>query len=364
MASAAAAEEEATLEALAYTLIRITSLLLLGYVSARHLLPPGAQSGISAFVGTLALPALLFSSIAILQWDAVDWTIVAAVMLAKALTLACCVGVGVLITPRPANAGAEILNGAVLALLAVSSDDLGLGLPVMSALYGRGSRYVSQLFVIVPLHNLLVNPALLSLLALGCAQRRSSAGGGRAELGPILRGVLRGLAGNPLVLAVIAGLATNLAGVARRGHAPTALPRALAEVSSALGDAYPATVLVLAGMASVGSSEPLLSARSLATPALAVLLKCAVFPLATRTLALALGPLVSGAATPTETLDFAFLYGTLATSNVALVIASCYELAPKTVGLVAATLSLSKLVGFPPALASAACLRPALPSHL
>ena len=212
MASAAAAEEEATLEALAYTLIRITSLLLLGYVSARHLLPPGAQSGISAFVGTLALPALLFSSIAILQWDAVDWTIVAAVMLAKALTLACCVGVGVLITPRPAHAGAEILNGAVLALLAVSSDDLGLGLPVMSALYGRGSRYVSQLFVIVPLHNLLVNPALLSLLAFGCAQRRSSAGGGRAELGPILRGVLRGLAGNPLVLAVLAGLATNLAG--------------------------------------------------------------------------------------------------------------------------------------------------------
>ena len=70
------------------TLFMIMSLHLVGYLTVRHeLLSKQAEQGLMAFVATIGLPSLLFTSICRLDVGFFRWEVVTAVLLAKLLLL-------------------------------------------------------------------------------------------------------------------------------------------------------------------------------------------------------------------------------------------------------------------------------------
>ena len=102
------------------------AVIFLGYLFGifKIILPSDSRS-ISQLVGKLALPALLFQNLAILDLSAVSWPFLAGILIAKATVFAIVVILTVIIS-RPRNIGKAGLFG----IFATQSNDFALGLPI------------------------------------------------------------------------------------------------------------------------------------------------------------------------------------------------------------------------------------------
>ena len=101
------------------------------------------------------------------------------------------------------------------------SDDLGLGLPVMGAIFEPA--VVKMCFVLAALQTAVFNPIIFMLLGVGMAKRDAPTDGTPpAATSEIVRAVLRSLTKNLIVLSVFFGLAYNAAFGRLRARAPTA----------------------------------------------------------------------------------------------------------------------------------------------
>lgn len=100
--------------------------ILLRYAAGRFCVITKAEAnGLNTFVGTFALPSLIFMSLAKLDFTLVNWRFLLAVLLAKS-----CVFIAVLVVSlvikKPSNPG----RAALFAIFTTQSNDFAIGYPM------------------------------------------------------------------------------------------------------------------------------------------------------------------------------------------------------------------------------------------
>ena len=330
------AEVYAACAALGKVLLKVLLAQAVGYfMKTKKLIPAEALSGIGAFAGLVSLPALLFKAVAILDFTTVDVTIVVAITAGKVLLVAVSAGLGS-ITGSSSKAGSTELTAGCFGLLTTNSDDLGLGLPVLGAIFPP--QLVSMCYVLNALQAMIINPLIFILFGIGKARRDAPTDGTPpASNADIIIAVLHGLTKNFLILSVVSGVAYNAIFGGFRG---AKLPFFADDLCTLLASAFGAVVQFLAGAANVGSFEKLAALDSAILPLLTVLLKSVLLPTFVMCIVSALGG-------SRDILDFAFAFNCLPTAGSTLVFARPYAPGPQLDSLLASGLALGKLIGFP-----------------
>ena len=203
------------------TALPIYLIVALGYVSARSgYLPSELLTRMGLVAVRVCLPVLVFRAIAQSQAGALDEGFMLAYAAASLATLL----IGFAFTRfvlRSAPPESWILGWGM------SNSNSGfLGLPLGLALFGPDAALVFAMTMIV--ENVLIIPLALSAASLAGA-------GGRGRLAQVPGMVLK----NPLVLAILAGLAVRALGIG--------LPRPVWQTLGLLADAAPALSLLVIG---------------------------------------------------------------------------------------------------------------------
>lgn len=146
------------LEPLATALCQCVSIILLGLLCRLlAILSSADAAGLSAFVGRLSMPALLFMAMAELDVQLTEWRLVAAVCAAKALVFAgtagLCFAASVVKARSRAAESAEQLTvhsgwlcrAGLYSIFVTQSNDFALGVPLCAAIWGaRPSVHLSH----------------------------------------------------------------------------------------------------------------------------------------------------------------------------------------------------------------------------
>lgn len=177
-------------------------LALAGYVAGRAgWVEEAGVKGISAFVFYLAIPALLFRTLVRSELpSAFDLDIVVAYFAASLAVMVAARAVGRFIF---ANRADEI---AVMGIGAMYSNAVLLGIPLVFAVFGEAG--LLPMMIIVTFHSLILLPLVMVLIEMARGGA-GAAGGGRRVLVSTLAAVFR----NPVILAILAGIAYNLSGL-------------------------------------------------------------------------------------------------------------------------------------------------------
>lgn len=100
------------------------AVILLGYLFGRfRLIDPREARSITTLVGKLALPALLFRNLAILDLSQVSWPFLGSILTAKFIVFVLVVVLSLIITRKIGRAG-------LYGIFSTQSNDFALGLPI------------------------------------------------------------------------------------------------------------------------------------------------------------------------------------------------------------------------------------------
>lgn len=227
--------------------------------------------GLNTFVGTFALPSIIFMSLVQLNWQTVNWMFLLAILIAKSVVFFSVVIITLLVS-RPINYG----RAGILATFCTQSNDFAIGSPILMALYHRAHpEYVSYLYLMAPISLAILNPigyVLMEISKMQAAasptdgttgnheQRRISrvcpeitAGQPDNETNAIRRNVLimktiRSILFNPILFMTVLGVAGGVA-------FPNGLPTILSGVLEVFGKSFMATALFLLGLRMVGTGS-------------------------------------------------------------------------------------------------------------
>lgn len=110
--------------------------------------------GLNTYVGTFALPAIIFTSLINLHWDTVNWLFLLAILISKCVVFFA-VGIVSLLLSKPLDFG----KAAILAIFCTQSNDFAIGAPIINALYDKNHKeYEAYLFLMAPLSLAILNP--------------------------------------------------------------------------------------------------------------------------------------------------------------------------------------------------------------
>ena len=238
--------------------VSIFGLIGLGYLSAlTGLLPASAGDGLSAFVFTLAIPLLLFDTLATAEFQGVSpWRVWAAYFLPFAALWA----LGHLTIRR--LFGRDARAGIVAGAASVYSNTVLLGIPIVQAAYGEEGMVF--LIVIIAIHTpvMMLASILLNEWALAAGEGATGAGS-RTET---LQRLATLLFTNPIFLGIVIGGLWRLAGFG--------IPGVLAAIIEPLARSAGPLALFAAGMALMKFGM----ARQIAPAAVISALKLLVMP--------------------------------------------------------------------------------------
>lgn len=191
--------------AFAETIIVVFTLIAIGYAAAwTKILKPETGQGLSDFVFTIAVPLLLFRTIATSAFDH-------GLPLALWLTYF----TGVLVTWTAAHGlirsgfGRDTRAGVVAGVTAAFSNLVLLGVPFITGVFGEpGLAILSQ---VVAIHLPIMMAA--SILLFDWAMRRDGVSTQPAGFGPMVSSFLKQLLANPLIIGILAGVLVRLSGL-------------------------------------------------------------------------------------------------------------------------------------------------------
>ena len=346
-------------------MVNVVGMMYLGaWLQMTGRLDKDSSRGLSAFVGTIALPALFFKALAEENLFEADPIIVAALVLSKSVMVTVSVLGGWWAQMRTVDApGLRELRCGMFAMLTTNGDELGLGIPVVTAIF---PHMVPMLFVLASIQKFFFLPIELVLLGVGKQLKAADAAGKKKDntgvsrpppnVMQILGKVIAHKVREPLVIAIFCGLAYNLVGPPSThnplwsdeeidGYRPSlmggaALPSYVVSITSSLGAAFSPVIFVLTGAASVGTFSALASYYVLVMPITLVLLKSVVLPALLYACAGTLGASITAR-------DFAFVVGLFPAAGSSMVICKDAGINERQQLIMMATLSLGKLVSFP-----------------
>ncbi|KAL1496129.1 hypothetical protein AB1Y20_014750 [Prymnesium parvum] len=339
-------------------MLNIIVLMSLGY--AIHLAGPlrtaEQRAVLGMFMTCLSLPSLFFATLSQEDFRDTSMAVLLAVVIAKICMLAFGYAFGRVARehPRPALGSRELYAG-MFSLLTTNGDEVGLGVPVVGALF---PERMPMLFVLAGIQKMCFLPPALVLLGMSGAIRRSGeypGGAAGARILNILREVLRAKLQDPLVLGILFGTLYNVLGPALpreddapwtiAGYTPGLFGGAkvhpyVKTVCTTLAAAFTPIIFVLSGAASVGIYSALLDWDNIVLPLTLVVLKSVILP----TIILCILS-VFGAADDVK--DFAFVFGMFPASGANMVYIVNYQPNPRQTATLMGTLALSKIVAFP-----------------
>ena len=125
--------------------------------------------GLNTFVGTFALPSMIFTSMATLNFNSVNWMFLLSILLAKTIVFFAVLVISFIVT-RPMN----MSKSGLLAIFCTQSNDFALGYPIIVALYGKSNPdYPSYMYLIAPISLVFLNPIAFLFMELGKRKEES-----------------------------------------------------------------------------------------------------------------------------------------------------------------------------------------------
>ena len=129
-------------------------------------IPKTVGVGLGTFLFQVALPALIFHSCGTMSFVGVNWWILVALFLGKALIFCCTIIIGTLST--------SLETAAVWAIFVTQSNDFALGLPLLRSLYSTTHpNYPTYIFLAAPISLVILNPIGFVCMELGTLKRRN-----------------------------------------------------------------------------------------------------------------------------------------------------------------------------------------------
>ncbi|XP_069967441.1 lysosomal cholesterol signaling protein isoform X2 [Bactrocera oleae] len=329
-------------------LVQCFGIIICGYIAGRFKIISNSETkGLGTFVGTFALPSLIFLSLVELNWSRVNWTFLLAMTLSKAIVFFAVLVISLLIT-RPLN----YARAGLLSIFCTQSNDFAIGYPIVMALYQDvHPEYASYLYLMAPISLALLNPIGLVLMEISKIIQTKAEAAQESTLCPaeqqakrtrclsenqlLVLHTLKSLFFNPMLL-------MTLLGVGGAFVFPNGLPEMIASVLRVFGQSFSATALFLLGLKIVGQGGSLRGAGFL-LPGILILVKILVLPLVSRQ---TVNIMQAGTDfnDTTELSTFGFLYGTFPAAPGAFVIATQYNV---EVELVATAMVLCTFISAP-----------------
>lgn len=125
--------------------------------------------GLNTFVGTFALPSLIFMSLVELNWRTVNWTFLLSMLISKGIVFFSVIGISLLVT-RPLNYG----RAGILASFCTQSNDFAIGYPIVTALYQKAHpEYAAYLYLMAPISLAILNPISYIMLEISKMNKKS-----------------------------------------------------------------------------------------------------------------------------------------------------------------------------------------------
>ncbi|GAB0095583.1 integral membrane protein GPR155 [Sergentomyia squamirostris] len=315
-------------------LIQCFAIIICGYMAGRLNIISNAESkGLNTFVGTFALPSLIFLSLAELEWHTVNWNFLLSILISKAIVFFAVAAVSLLVV-RPLNPG----RAGLLAIFCTQSNDFAIGYPIVMALYEKvHPEYAAYIYLVAPISLAILNPIGIVMMEVTNMRARRSqqqveeqpvrpVGCPRVEEtsvnrflhGRVLSVVkfIESVFFNPILLMTVLGV---IGGVAF----PNGIPQVLMGILKILGNSFSATALFLLGLRMVGKAHRLQGPGFL-IPGVLILVKLLVLPIVIRQTV----TIMDAGVNLTDTTDlgtFGFLYGTIPAAPGVFVIASQYN---------------------------------------
>lgn len=318
-------------------LVQCFGIIFLGYIAGKFSFINDVESkGLSTFVGTFSLPALIFVSLCQLNFSSVNWLFLAAIFIAKSTVFFSVLLVSIFMH-RPFDPS----KAGLYAIFCTQSNDFALGYPVLQAIYGTSHKeYPMYLYLIAPVSLVILNPIGFVFMEIG-KNRSELASDATLQNQPRSKWLLTvkvflSIAKNPIIFMTVFGIVGNLL-----FHG--SMPAILHSFLSTLGSAFSASALFLLGLRMVGQSSGSKGQPSIITPLVLVVVKSLVLPLVTREV---ISQLDVGWKTNT-TLDlsnYGFLYGTIPTAPSVFVYALNYGISPD---MIAGTITASTFTAAP-----------------
>ncbi|XP_029156528.1 integral membrane protein GPR155 [Nylanderia fulva] len=301
-------EDEPT-DNLYLALIQCFGIILCGYLAGRFgMMTKTEANGLNTFVGTFALPSLIFMSLAKLDFTLVNWKFLLAVLLAKSSVFITVLAVS-LVIKKPSNPG----RAALFAIFTTQSNDFAIGYPMINALYGKTHpEYAAYLYLMAPISLAILNPIGFVLLEIG--KRRVEE---HTNCKNMVYSIVKGVVLNPVLFMTVLGIVGNLI----FSHS---VPRLLAAILEVLGNAFSASALFLLGSMMVGKIHKL-KGTALVIPGILISVKLLVLPLVIRESIILLN--AGDNLTETRNLStYGFLYGTIPTAPALFIFTLRYNL--------------------------------------
>lgn len=134
------------------------------YIAGRlNIISSTESKGLNTFVGTFALPSLIFISMATLDLSSVNWHFLLAILLAKTIVFVTVLVITLLVT-KPI----DLSKSGLLAIFCTQSNDFALGYPIVAALYSTSHpEYPSYLYLTAPISLVILNPIAFLFMELG-----------------------------------------------------------------------------------------------------------------------------------------------------------------------------------------------------
>ncbi|KAL0101575.1 hypothetical protein PUN28_019012 [Cardiocondyla obscurior] len=290
-------------------LIQCFGIIICGYVAGRFgMITKTEANGLNTFVGTFALPSLIFMSLAKLDFSLVNWKFLLVVLFAKGCVFFAVLVVS-LIIKKPSNPG----RSALFAIFTTQSNDFAIGYPMICALYGKTHpEYTAYLYLMAPISLAILNPIGFILLEIG--KRRTEE---HTSYRNMVYSIVKGIMFNPVLFMTVLGIVGNFI----FSHS---VPNLLAAILEVLGNAFSASALFLLGLMMVGKIHKL-KGPALVIPGILISVKLLVLPLVIRESII----LWNAGDNETETRDlstYGFLYGTIPTAPALFIFTLRYNL--------------------------------------
>ncbi|XP_058789020.1 integral membrane protein GPR155 [Phymastichus coffea] len=294
-------QEAAPTDSLYLALVQCFVIILCGYIAGRlQVITKPEANGLNTFVGTFSLPALIFLSMAKLDFSTVNYKFLIAVFISKSIVFFVVLIISIVST-KPSNYG----RSALFAIFTTQSNDFAIGYPMINALYASTHpEYSAYLYLVAPISLVALNP--IGFVFLEVAKRNEGVDN-RTERSnwDMLKAIAKGIALNPILVMTVLGIIGNLI----FSHK---LPALLEVVLEVLGNAFSASALFLLGLMMVGKIHKL-KGVALVIPGILISVKLLVLPLVIRESVI----LLNAGENATDTSDlstFGFLYGTIPTA--------------------------------------------------
>ncbi|XP_046451325.1 integral membrane protein GPR155-like isoform X2 [Daphnia pulex] len=339
-------------------LLQTFVVIVLGYLSGRWGIIGQIESkGLNTFVGNFALPCIIFTALAELDFSRVNWMFLMAILISKAAVFMAVVIFTLLLT-RPMN----FSKAGLFAIFCTQSNDFALGYPIVAAVYGNSHpEYAKYLYVMAPISLVLLNPLGFLCMEVGerlkesrrnsqpstlpvqqqtsdsstdsesQISRKVSSTASTVSLSSanhskrtrtngckIFLSVWKNMLFTPIVLMTVMGIAVNFL-------CDHQIPAILKNLCGVLSSAFSATALFALGLRMVGKSQGSGGAKFV-VPCILIGVKCIVMPIVTREVTLHLEPGLTANAS-LDLSNLGFLLGTFPSAPGILFYAIQYNVA-------------------------------------